>query len=187
MIFTDESRIEISRVCRRSFAKDGEPVACNPKPKNPFSFMVWGGISKKGPTPLVIFNGIMDSEFYQQAILKDSLMPFINREYPDSHRLFQDNDPKHTSKSTAKFMEENGIVWWKSPAESPDINPIENLWAEMKRYISSVVKPMVKQDLEDGLHQFWSALTPEKCSRYINHIHKVMPKVLECEGGPTGF
>ena len=187
MIFTDESRIEISRVCRRSFAKDGEPIPRNPKPKHPFSFMVWGGISKKGPTPLVIFNGIMDSEFYQQAILKDGLMPFINSEYPDSHRLFQDNDPKHTSKSTSKFMEENGIVWWKSPAESLDINPIKNLWAEMKKYISSVVKPMVKQDLEDGLHQFWSALTPERCSRYINHIHKVMPKVLECEGGPTGF
>ena len=35
-------------------------------------------------------------------------------------------------------MRENGINWWKTPVESPDLNPIENLWLELKEYIFAV-------------------------------------------------
>jgi patatin-like phospholipase/acyl hydrolase len=158
-----------------------------PIPKHPLSILVWAGISKRGATPLAIFSGIMDSEFYQDKIFQDQLLPWANEVYPAGFRLYQDNDPKHTSKSTQTFMVQNDINWWRSPAESPDINPIENLWAEMKNYISSTVKPNTKAELEDGLNQFWDTVTPEKCCKYINHIHKVMPKVVQCEGGPSGY
>ena len=40
----------------------------------------------------------------------------------------QDNDPKHTSRRAATFFEEEGVHWWRTPPESPDMNPIENLW-----------------------------------------------------------
>ena len=33
------------------------------------------------------------------------------------------------------FFATNGIDWWKTPPESPDLNPIENLWHELKEYI----------------------------------------------------
>ena len=36
--------------------------------------------------------------------------------------LYQDNDPKHTSRYVQGFFKDNDINWWKSPAESPDIN-----------------------------------------------------------------
>ena len=52
--------------------------------------------------------------------------------YPHSHRFMQDNDPKHTSRRAAAFFAERGINWWKTPPESPDANPIENLWHELK-------------------------------------------------------
>ena len=172
---------------RRCFSLEGEPIRRHPKPKHPFSFLVWGGISRRGRTPLIIFNGNMDSKFYQEEILKKGLLPFVNAHYPRGHRFYQDNDPKHKSKSTVAFMEQNGINWWPSPPESPDLNPIENLWAEMKKYISSVVKPMVKADLEKGLHEFWERVTVEKCNRYIDHIKRVMPDVIRAEGGPTRY
>lgn len=187
VVFTDESRIEISRMSHRSFRKDGEPTPRQPRPKHPLSILIWGGISKRGATEIVMFNGIMKSDFYQ-TILQDALIPFGNEKYPDGYRLFQDNDPKHVSRSTQQFMQEKNINWMKSPPESPDINPIENLWAELKNYVSRVAKPSTKEQLEDAILTFWrERVTVDKCVRYINHIHKVLPKVVECEGKATGF
>ena len=44
----------------------------------------------------------------------------------------QDNDPKHTSKCAQQFFQDDNINWWRTPSESPDANPIENLWHELK-------------------------------------------------------
>ncbi|KAL5469124.1 hypothetical protein EMCRGX_G030327 [Ephydatia muelleri] len=50
------------------------------------------------------------------------------------------------------LMANNGVNWWR---QSPDINPIENLWHELKEYIRREVKPKVKQELVDGIRAFW--------------------------------
>ena len=66
----------------------------------------------------------------------------------------QDNDPKHTSNLAKQFFARNGINWWWTPPESPDMNRIENLWHELKEYIRSQVKPTTKQELIDGIKKF---------------------------------
>jgi len=43
----------------------------------------------------------------------------------------QDNDPKHVPKLGQQFFKDKKITWWKTPPESPDLNPIENLWYEL--------------------------------------------------------
>lgn len=68
-------------------------------------------------------------------ILPASLLPFIKVCYSECHRLYQDNDPKHTSKYIQRFFESNHVNWWKSPAESPDLNLIEKVWDSMKTYL----------------------------------------------------
>ena len=68
----------------------------------------------------------MDAPVYVN-ILQQTLLPFISSVYPDSHRFMQDNDPKHTSKIGEAFFKNNRVNWWKTPPESPDLNPIENL------------------------------------------------------------
>ena len=45
-------------------------------------------------------------------ILSASLVPFLKKKYPRSHRLFRDNDPRHTSKYTQHFFDANGVNWW---------------------------------------------------------------------------
>ncbi len=135
---------------------------------------------------MCIFEGKVDAVFYVR-ILEEHLVPFIADKFPSTHRFMQDNDPKHTSRLSKQFFEENSINWWKTPPESPDCNPIENLWHELKEFIRREVKPRSKQELINGIAQFWRTLTAEKCCRYINHLVKVLPKVIEVQGEATGY
>lgn len=96
----------------------------------------------------------------------------------DTHRFMQDNDPKHTSHYIQDFLDRNSINWWKTHPESPDFNPIENLWHELKEFIRREVKPKTKAELLDGIKEFWKTVTIEKCTKYIRHLHKVIPRAI---------
>ena len=117
------------------------------------------------------------------TLSRRSLKPFIDGVYPDSHRFM---DPKHTSRLANDFFRDNDINWWRTPPESPDCNPIENLWHEME-YLRWEVKPKVKQELIDGIQEFWATVDIGKCTRYIRHLRKVIPRVIELVGGATGY
>ena len=137
------------------------------RPKHPLKVHVWAGISMEGRTAICIFEGIMNKELFVN-ILDSTLLPSIRQLYPNGHRFMQDNDPKHTSGYAAQWMVNNGVNWWRTPPESPDINPIENLWHELKEYIRREVKPKVKQELVDGIWAFWETVDRDKCRKYIH-------------------
>jgi len=92
---------------------------------------VWAGISLQGRTGICIFEGIMDARLYIH-ILDQRLLPLICDVYPDSHRFMADNDHKHTSKAARELLEEKQVNWWQTPAESLDLNPVENMWHELR-------------------------------------------------------
>ena len=70
----------------------------------------------------------------------------------------QDSDPKHTSKKAAELFSRENINWWKTPPESPDLNPIENMWHELKEFIRCDTKPRNKSELISGITRFWDCL-----------------------------
>ena len=78
----------------------------------------------------------------------------------------QDNDPKHTSGRVQRFFNENNITWWKTVPESPDLNPIKNLWHEFKEFIRREVKPHTKEELIEGIKSFWATVDKNKCTRF---------------------
>ena len=185
VIYTDESTIALERHRKKSYRKRGQPRKMKAIPKHPLKVHVWGGISKRGSTSIVIFTGILTAIRYAD-ILEAALVPFLQQHYPNGHRLYQDNDPKHTSRYVNGYFEEKGIVWFKSPAESPDLNPIEKVWGSLKTWLRNVWKPRDLEHLKEGIKIYWAGLTPEVCTRYIQHVQKVLPVVVEHKGGPSG-
>ena len=186
VLFTDESTIQLDQHSRLCFRRHLQPRVLKQRAKHPIKVHVWGGISKRGATNVIIFSGIMDAERLER-IFEAGLLPFLRDVFPDGHRLQQDNDPKHASLRIEDFFEEKGVNWWPTPPESPDLNPIENIWGSLKQYLRNVYKPKNLEELKNGIQQFWVTLTPEVCTRYIQHIQKVIPKVIENNGGPSGY
>ena len=103
VIFTDESTIQLDRHGRKSFRKRGAPRKLKYRHKHPPKLHVWARISRRGATNIVMFDGIMTAMRYGD-ILSASLVPFIKEKYPSSHRLYQSNDPKHTSRYIQVFF-----------------------------------------------------------------------------------
>ena len=85
-----------------------------------------------------------------------------------------------------QFLADNNVNYWPTPAESPDLNPIEMLWHELKCFLRCVVKPSNKEELVRGIKQFWNGVTPAKCAKYISHLQKVIPAVISREGRASG-
>ena len=186
IIFTDECSIQAESHRRFCCRKKGEPPKNKPKPKHPVKVHIWAGISVRGPTAICVFEGKMNAPLFVQ-ILDRTLLPFIEEVFPVRHRFMQDNDPKHTSRLGQKFLEDHGVNWWHTPPESPDLNPIENLWHELKEFIRREIKPKTKDELVNGILRFWGTVDFVKCKKYIKHLDKVIPKVIELEGAATGY
>ena len=84
-----------------------------------------------------------------------------------------DKYPNHTSNAAKKFLLENHMNWWWTL----DCNLTENPWHELKEYLRKEVKPKTKQELIDGVCAFWDTVDIAKCTKYIQHLRKVVPKV----------
>ena len=158
VVFTDECTVQLDHHGRLCFRKKGQSRALKQRPKHPAKVHIWGGISKKGATRVVLFTGIMNAQRYAK-ILEASLVPFLRKNFPEGHKIQQDNDLKHRSKYIEKFFERNNIKWWKTPPESPDLNPIENMWGSLKQFLRSTYKPSNLEELKAGIQQFWLSLT----------------------------
>jgi hypothetical protein len=108
-IFSDECNVQLHQHKTTSYIlKTAAP------PTFPLKIHVWAGISKRGPTNIILFDSTMCRFFFTCEILGNALLPLIHRLYPASYRFQQDNDPKHKSKLATDFMRENGgLAEWK--------------------------------------------------------------------------
>ena len=61
------------------------------------------------------------------------------------------------------------------------------MWHELKEYIRQEVKPTVKEELVTGIKTFWESVDVEECHKYIRHLRKVVPKIIELIGDATGY
>ena len=130
VMFSDESKFCMSfgNQGPRVWRKRGEaqnPRCLRSSVKFPQSVMVWGAMSSAGVGPLCFLRSNVNTAVYQEVL--DQL-------YGDADFIFQqDLAPAHSAKATSTWLKDHGIPVLNWPANSPDCNPIENLWGIVKR------------------------------------------------------
>ena len=81
-IVTDKCSVLLENHSKLSFHHMWEQPKLKGKPKHLVKVHAWAGISKRGPTELMMFEGIMDAQFYVSEILNNGLLSFIWSTFP---------------------------------------------------------------------------------------------------------
>ncbi len=101
--------------------------------KFPQSVMIWAAMSSAGVGPLCFLKSTVNTAIYQE-ILEHFMLPSADKLYGDADFIFQqDLAPAHTAKGTKSWFNDHGVTVLDWPANTPDLNPIENLWGIVKR------------------------------------------------------
>ncbi len=78
----------------------------------------------------------------------------------------QDNDPKHTSKSTSEWLKKSKIKVLEWPSQSLDLNLIERLWHDLK-HLFHARKPSNVAELKKNCRVEWARIPPQQCERLL--------------------
>jgi transposase len=138
--------------------------------------MVWGCITYEGVGTLTVVDGIINAEKYID-ILEDNLWPVIARHFPAGDYIFQDdNAPVHRARVVAEYKARNNIHSMLWPAQSPDLNIIENLWHKLKRSLKIYPEKLdSRQHLADAITDVWKSIRPP----YVQNLYSSIPKRLK--------
>ena len=133
--------------------------------------MLWGYFSSLGVGKLRVSEGIMDSKMYQE-ILDENLLPSARVLKLGRSFLFQqDNDPKHMSKSTKAWFHKKKVKVMEWPSQSPDLNPIENLWHELKNRVHKRC-PNNLSELKSICQEEWAKIDGNTCENLVKGYKK---------------
>ena len=128
----------------------------------------------------------MNSALYQR-ILQENVRPSVRElKLKRSWVMQQDNDPKHTSKSTSEWLKNKKFKVLEWPSQSPDLNPIEMLWQDLKQAVHAR-KPTNVTELKQFCMEEWAKIPPRHCERLINNYRKRLVAVIAAKGGVTSY
>jgi transposase len=121
----------------------------------------------------------MDAKFYVEILQKH--IPEVNRMLGGRWRLQQDNDPKHTSRLATEFVKENIPMVMDWPSNSPDLNPIENLWGIVK---NNVERRMPKNlgELESFMVEEWNRIPESMLINLVGSMKRRCELIIEKNG-----
>ncbi len=89
----------------------------------------------------------------------------------------QDNDPKHTAKITKEWLHNNSVTVLEWPSQSPDLNPIEHLWRDLKMAVHQRL-PSNLTELERICKEEWQRIPKSRCEKLVASFPKRLMAVL---------
>ena len=160
---SDESYVRAERGRLRKWCpKRKKPVWIARKVR---SIMIWAAGSERGLTNVALICGSVNSVRYTETLYSDFLQT-ANALYPDGCWFQQDNARAHTAEATKNWMRENEIRVIDWPPYSPDLSPIENVWAVLKyRLCKQEFKTFA--ELKGAIQEIWSQLDAEFSSSFM--------------------
>jgi hypothetical protein len=174
-----------------------EATAQRPAFKKSAGLHVYGAFSAAGTAPLVIASGTSGFKFpgsdkgvnalEYQHILREHLLPAARRLFKGGKwQLLHDSAKPHTAKATQAFLKCRAQVVALWPANSPDLNPIENLWSWVRRRINKMhVTDM--DSLKAAVFKAWSQIPAALLRELAGSMTKRLQLVVERKGAHTGY
>ncbi len=144
--------------------------------------MLWGCFSAKETGQLHRIKGTLDGAMYRQGQGIEASQGIENGSWIVQH----DNDPKHMAKATKEWLKKKQIKVLEWPSQSPDLNPIENLWRELKVRVAKR-QPRNLNDLERICKEEWDKIPTEMCANLVANYKKRLTSVIANKGFATKY
>jgi transposase len=173
---------------RRPVGEASNPAYSVAHKPHPVSVPAWGCFSAAGPGYMAMFEGSLEAAGLRD-IFRDYLLPTVKEQFGEGADwwLLHDNDPgRHKSQVLKAFMHNNYIRPLDFPPYSPDLNPIENLWADMDKCME-LTDADTKEELEKVVADTWAATSKEYCSQLARSMPARIQQVIERNGAYTDY
>ena len=190
VVYTDESYFRCGTKNTWVWVPKGTIPPPNLTQKFAPSVMVWGGICARGKTTLHVFEtGTRVNSILYQQCLRGNLIAAANHLYHDraAWKLMQDGATVHTSRSTRNWLKRQRIrVVEGWPPQSPDLNPIENLWSIIGHKVG-LREPRTRMELHQYVLEEWDNIDLSLLERLTESMPRRIKAVVDAEGGHTRY
>lgn len=150
--------------------------------------MIWGCITFDGVGTVTVLDGNINAQKYIN-IIDEQLWPVIARHFPRNNYIFQDdNAPIHRARIVQEFKVQNNMHSMVWPAQSPDLNIIENIWLRLKRELKNGNETfMCINQLEAAIRRIWVNIPNDYVQSLYRSILRRIHRVLRSKGYITKY
>ncbi|KAJ1301366.1 hypothetical protein OPQ81_008631 [Rhizoctonia solani] len=153
------------------------------------SITIWGCMFWEGPGYATKLNNRLTKELYVEDF-EDKLMAsleYYGKEV-DDFMFMHDNASSHKAGLVRNWLADKGIKVLEWPAHSPDLNPIEHLWAHLKRELGKYPHPPKGVlELWERVETEWNKIDGKVCQDLIESMPRRIQAVLKAKGGHTDY